>query len=350
MFYRIIKGIIRIFLIIIKMNWIKLIQLYDKKSDTMLWIPSKKFNYIIGDAILWDAATLNAFIKGNIKFRIFYGNQIGMFSKKRIYHTINRGVNIFGFANYADIYSHLTSQLEFQENMLFPNSYEASFWENKGQMHKEFKRLNVSEPETILFNFENKNLIQNSTFPFLIKTEHSCSAKGVYKINNNTELSELLESEKYKIENKIIIKQELVNMRKDLRVILVGNEIVHYYWRINKSKEWKPTSTGFGSEVDFENFPDHWRQHIIDTFKKLNLTSGAFDITWQNDDLSSVPLYLEVSPVYQPNPKIELQGKEYAYYKKSFSLFNTYDKQFVQLIFDIKQKQINFIQNNYLNN
>jgi hypothetical protein len=99
--------------------------------------------------------------------------------------------------------------------------------------------------------------------------------------------------------------------------------------------------------VDFENFPEHWRQHIIDTFKKLNLTSGAFDITWQNDDLNSVPLYLEVSPVFQPNPKIELNGKEYAYYKKSFSPFNTYDTKFVQLIFDIKQKQIKFIQNSF---
>jgi hypothetical protein len=156
----------------------------------------------------------------------------------------------------------------------------------------------------------------------------------------------LLDSEKYKIENKIIIKQELVNMRKDLRVILVGDEIVHYYWRINKSKDWKPTSTSFGSEVDFDNFPEHWRKHILDTFKKLNLTTGAFDITWQNDDLDSVPLYLEVSPVYQPNPKIELNGKEYAYYKKSFSPFNAYDRKFVELIFNIKQKQIQYIQNN----
>lgn len=132
-------------------------------------------------------------------------------------------------------------------------------------------------------------------------------------------------------------------MRKDLRVILVGNEIVHFYWRINLGKEWKPTSTNFGSKVDFDNFPEKWRKHMIDTFKSLNITTGAFDVTWYNDDLETEPLYLEVSPGYQPNPRIELKGKEYAYYKNSFSPFNDYDKLFVKLIFQIKEKQINYL-------
>ena len=122
-------------------------------------------------------------------------------------------------------------------------------------------------------------------------------------------------------ENEVLIKQQLINMRKDLRVILVGGEIVHYYWRINLSGEWKPTSTSFGSKVDFGNFPEQWRQHIIDTFKKLELTAGAFDITWEGDDLSQEPLYLEVSPVFQPNPKIEMRDKSYAYFKKMVNKF-----------------------------
>ena len=72
--------------------------------------------------------------------------------------------------------------------------------------------------------------------------------------------------------NKKLILQRLLNMRRDLRVILVGNEIILHYWRINLSDEWKPTSTGFGSQVDFENFPENWRSWIIDSFNKLKIS------------------------------------------------------------------------------
>jgi hypothetical protein len=343
MIYRIIKGLIRLVIIIRRIRWVQLFKLYDKNADVILWIPAKKLNYLIGDAVLWDAASINSLVINGIKFRILYGSKVGKLSNKIIFHTINRGVNIFEFSNYADIYQHITSQLEVQGNKLFPNTYEVSYWENKGYMHSQFKKLHVSEPNTELYTFEEIDKIQNLAFPFLIKTEHSCSAKGVFKIENKEVFSNLITSDKFRLENKTVIKQELINMRKDLRVILVGNEIVHHYWRINKSKEWKPTSTSFGSDVDFENFPEQWRTHILETFKILNITTGAFDITWQNDDLNNLPLYLEVSPVFQPNPKIELQGKEYAYYKKSFSPFNSYDNKFVDLIFEIKHKQMNFI-------
>ena len=71
----------------------------------------------------------------------------------------------------------------------------------------------------------------------------------------------------------------------------------------------------YGCDVDFDFFPENERSHIIETFKKLDLSSGASDITWQNDDLDSTPIYIEVSPIYQPIPKTELRGKAYASYK-----------------------------------
>lgn len=346
MTYRIIKGLIRFIIIIKRINWFQFYKLYDKQSESVIWIQSKGFNYFIGDAIIWDFATINALVRSNTMFRIYYGSNTEILTNKKIFHTINRGVVLKNLNNYVDSYMYVISKLESQNNILIPSTYEVNYWENKGYMHQQFKIMNVHEPDTQLYTFEKFRQINfsNFTYPFLIKSEHAHSAKGITKIDNESALQKLISSEKFIRENKIIIKQELINMRRDLRVILVGNEIVHFYWRINKSKEWKPTSTSFGSDVDFENFPERWRTHILDTFKMLNITTGAFDITWQDDDLNNLPLYLEVSPVFQPNPKIELKGKEYAYYKKSFSIFNAYDNKFVDLIFKIKQKQINFIQ------
>ncbi|MEO6681528.1 MAG: hypothetical protein ABIN48_01770 [Ginsengibacter sp.] len=206
-------------------------------------------------------------------------------------------------------------------------------------MHKEFARLGISEPKTILCKTLEEASNINLPFPYLIKEEHSCSSNGVYKISSKDELKRLVDSD-FLNRNSTFICQELINMRRDLRVIMVKNEIVLHYWRINKSNEWKPTATGFGSQVDFVNFPTHWKSFIIDTFKKLNLTTGAFDIAWQNDDLSTVPIFLEVSPSYQPNPKVDLEKlkMDYGTFKKKLTLRVNYDKEFIKLFHQIQSK------------
>jgi glutathione synthase/RimK-type ligase-like ATP-grasp enzyme len=343
MLHRIVKGFIRLLLIIRKINWIEFFRYYDIKSDVILWIPKKKLNYFIGDAILWDSATIHSFLKTKKKFKIFYGNKIGTLRNKKIFHTLNRGINVFSFNNYREIYNHVARQLEIQENTLHPSMAEISYWENKGYMHEQFKKFAINEPKTNLISFKELDFFEKVNYPFLVKEEHAFSAKGIHKVDNIKSLKSLVESAVFKSRNQIVIIQELVNMRKDLRVILVGNEIVHFYWRINKSSEWKPTSTSFGSEIDFDNFPEIWRDLIITNFKKFNITTGAFDITWENDDIISKPLFLEISPVYQPNPNIDLKGKEYIYYKKSFSPFNRFDSKFIDLIFEIKMKQMEYI-------
>ena len=141
--------------------------------------------------------------------------------------------------------------------------------------------------------------------------------------------------------NEVIIVQELLNIRKDLRVIFVGNQIVHHYWRINNDNDWKPTSTGQGSSVDFNNFPEKWRSFLISEFNKMDLSTGAFDVAFENDNLDNIPLILEVSPNYQLNPKISHKKhlKSYGAYKKSL-IFNknSYDYQFIKQTFNIIEK------------
>jgi glutathione synthase/RimK-type ligase-like ATP-grasp enzyme len=207
-------------------------------------------------------------------------------------------------------------------------------------MHKKFKQYNISEPQTELCSTMDEVLNLGWDYPFLIKEEHSSASAGVHKINSQEDL-EFHKANKTFKPNEYIIVQKLVEMRKDLRVILVGDEIVHYYWRINNQDEWKPTSTGRGSSVDFEFFPEQWRNFIISEFKKFNIPTGAFDVTWDKDDLSTKPLILEVSPTYQVNPKItnEKQLSQYGKFKSS-SYFgkNSYVFQYVKQTGDIIYK------------
>jgi RimK-like ATP-grasp domain len=341
MLQRVLTGLYRMFLLLRLMQWRKLFRLYNGQATVVLWIPRKGLMYFFSDGVIWDVATINAFCSANISFKIYYGNKIGSLHNRKIFHTINNRLNLFGFADYTSIYHHLLQQLEAQGNQLYPNLWEVKFWENKAFMYEEFKRLNIPTPVTEIFRVRDDVNTASFAYPFLIKKEHSYSSIGLYLIHSKADWDARVSDEKFRRENQHIIKQDLVNMRSDLRVILIGGKIVHFYWRKNKSAEWMPTSTSYGSVVDFENFPEQWRKHIIDTFESLQIAAGAFDITWQNDDLNTTPLYLEVSPVFQPNPNIKIAAnREYADYKKSLSPFNIYNRAFVRLIFELKQKQV----------
>jgi glutathione synthase/RimK-type ligase-like ATP-grasp enzyme len=342
------KKLHRYYLLIKLFPWFKFLKAQNSKSDIIIWIfpsfPKNIFSYISSSMFVKDLATINYHIKNKIPFKIVFGKNIGKYNNKKIYFSLGQYFNFHGFKNHTSVVHYLSNQLEQQGNILVPNSKEILYWENKLYMHQKFDELGIKTPisEILLTN----NLPNNNSlnFPFLLKIPHSASSAGVFKIDNQLELYKLL-SETFIADNPEIIKQELLNIKKDLRVTLVGEEIVLHYWRVNESKEWKPTSTSHGSKVDFITFPEKWRTHIVETFKKTGLSTGAFDVTWQNDDLETEPYFLEVSPTYSPNPNTEPEkyGVTYSQFKKKLKLNNSYLESYIKLVFAITEKHLNFL-------
>ena len=222
---------------------------------------------------------------------------------------------------------------------MYPNLHEVKYWENKKWMHVEFERLNIRHPLSYIIN--KRNDPHNLKFPFLIKEVHSCGGKGIYKIESESELSNYWN---HKIDDFPVIYQQLLNMRRDLRVILVDNEIKLHYWRLNDSDEWRPTSTSRGSCVDFDTFPDQWKQYIVDVFQSLELSTGAFDIAWENDDLKTEPYFLEVSSYYMPNPKTTGKFKNLPYndFKLNIMGKDAYYKRYFQIVSKLKMEVVKF--------
>ncbi len=298
------------------------------KTDVIVWAPIFSWKYFIRDRILLDFSHINSLSRKKIKFKLYVGKNIGKFSNKVIFMAYDFEHNFFGLRDYTKQLYLIIRELENQSNIVFPSSSEFLFWENKQYMHEEFERLKISQPKTeIVYNFHDVDLTKFS-FPFLIKEVHSCQSNGVFKIDKIEDYFEL----RSRIEGSVFLIQELLNIRRDMRVTIVGDEVVHFYWRINNHSEWRPTSTGHGSSVDFENFPLSWKKFIVDEFLKLNLVTGGLDIAWQNDDLSGTPIILEVSPTYQLNP-VTFNPKhiiKYGHYKKK-SIFgiNSYLNQYI---------------------
>lgn len=314
-------------------------------ANYIIWAPNF-FNlrsFLSGDNFQKVMFSYYSLKKENKNATIYTKKNVGRFFEKNIIFFSSDFYNVFGFNNYVDSLINITQSLESQKNQVFPNIHEVKLWENKGYMHEFFEKEFIRTPNTKIHdinNFNSNNM--EIKYPLLLKDEHSCSGKGIYKITSKEELNKLIADFKSTPVRKKIILQNLLNIRRDLRVILVGEEIVLHYWRINLSEEWKPTSTSYGSKVDFDNFPEQWKSWIIESFIKLKLRTGAFDIAWENDDLSTEPYILEVSPFYQPNPRPKNKDdlKNYGKWKKSARLNNSYQSGVVNIFQDIQEKFI----------
>lgn len=314
-------------------------------AHVLVWMPFKwRPSYLGGDNFIKDVGLLSALENAGIEAVPVRSFETVDLSRKAVLFSASKYYNAFCFPDHSAGLRHVAEQLATSAGAVFPNPREAAFWENKVFMHNEFDRLGIITPKTVIGNIDDysyETLTKLfSSHQFLIKEVHSFSAKGVHKVASERDYNEIAENCKINNKSESVLFQELVPMGRDLRVILVGDEIVLHYWRINKGSEWRPTSTGFGSEVDFDSFPEQWSDYIKDVFCKLGVLTGAFDICWRNDDTSTTPLVLEVSSFYQPNPRcsnavIERHGY-YGAWKKSLTFRDSYIDAHVDQIFRIQ--------------
>ena len=341
---RALKKIQTIYFCLVRINWIHFFRLYDRNANTILWYYPRFRKKFYMQSVERDFAFIAGFLKNNEPFRIYFGRNIGKFHHKTIFYSVTKYYELFGFDNYAEILHHISKQLEGQGNRVYPTSHETLFWENKAFMHEEFDRLKIQSPKTkIIRSLQALETLNDFQYPLLLKEPHSSSSMGLYKIQNPQELKAIIEKEQLFLRNETLLVQELLNIRKDIRITTVGDKICSHYWRINQQKEWSSTATGYGSKVDFEFLPESCIPWIEETARKLNLTTAGFDVTWQNDDLSNPPLVLEVSPFYQPNPPADIGNHgTYGAYKKKLLFKNSWDKRFVDIVFDLQISTVTY--------
>ncbi len=337
-----IKRVLRMLFCLYKINWIKFFKNYSQKDGVVIIIPGILKNYFINSLEL-DILNIAVLLKLNKKVALHFGTDFKDFRNRKICYNPSQLFNHSNRLSHAEYISQLVQAAEKNNNNVLLSSYEILFWENKEFMHDQFESLNIRTPKTIIFDTLTAPVGIEYKFPLLVKELHSHASLGVHKCNSREELNSLITSLNPSKQPLKIIIQELLNIKKDLRVILCGDVIVLHYWRINKGSDWKPTSTSHGSDVDFINFPEKWRRYIIENFKKLNLTTGAFDIAWQDDDLNNEPYFLEVSPFYQPNPPFDITNKSFSYgqFKKRLGWKNSWDYLYIENVYLIRLKVFN---------
>jgi glutathione synthase/RimK-type ligase-like ATP-grasp enzyme len=320
-----------------RVNIIGLLLRKRETSDVIVWIKVNPLlniiDYLKYNDLLKDLSIINALQAEKITFRVVYGSQIGKIVGKRIYYSISEMCNPFNLVNYSNSLYYTLKLIESQNNKLYPNIEDVLLWENKGFMHLQFEKLKINHPKTIIFRrTDNLDACDLPSFPLLVKELHSSGSRGLHLIKTRDELSRNI-SMLFSKGQEVVLIQKLVNMRRDLRLVLNGNNVVSYYWRINPDNYWKSTATSFGGLTEFEKFPQKWLHVFVDYMKLLRLDHAAFDIAWEDDDINSKPLILEVSPAYQLNPSlpIEYQGIPYRIWKKKIFWKKSYYKEYINV-------------------
>lgn len=322
-----------------KIDWIRFMKLYSSTADNVIF-----FSFLAGrfsnEIFLWDLSNINNMIENEFKFKVAI--KLDSVVNKRIWwspsvHLVPRTVK-----NYPAYLFNEAQQIESRDNELIPSAYETSLYENKSHMHKLFESNEIRTPKTSIFSKVEEFDGNNLSYPVLLKGEYSSGSRDIYKFSNVQELSDFLTDSDYLKRFDNLILQELLNIRRDLRVTVVGDEIVLFYWRINNDSNWKPTASSYGGTIVFSDFPMGWEKYIIDNFKKLNLKMGAFDVAWADDDLANEPYFLEVSPRFSPNPPLFSDvGMTYGKWKKKLFGKEVYYKKQADLIFNISRKHFN---------
>ena len=335
---RVIFAIQRLIYPIINLNFIGFFKYYKPESKVVVissLLTTKKF---LSESICWEIGFINALIERKINFSI--KSLSGNFQNKIIFWSPNQNFDKYKVRNYTDSITFLAKQLEKQGNKIFVKANEIKYLENKYYMHKKFDELEINTPTTWYYKSVYDIDYNLLTFPLLFKGVHSSGSQDIFKLNNLKDLKIFISDFERHNPNLEIVLQKLVNMRKDMRVTTIGNEIIFSFWRINKSKEWQTTATKNGASVIFEDVPDQWKNYILECVKKTKMDICGLDITFENDNIKNKPYILEVSPRFSQNPPYKNKKFTYGDYKKKVFIKNNYRYNQTKVLIDLAKKYI----------
>jgi len=133
----------------------------------------------------------------------------------------------------------------------FPSYHTYKCVQDKIRQTALFYLLNIPHPKTRVFygNRQKKSITDRFDFPFIAKIPRgSAMGRGVYLIRNAEELAA------YCSLTHIAYIQEYLPIDRDIRVVVVGNRVVHAYWRIAKPGEFR-SNVAVGGSVSLSPVP-----------------------------------------------------------------------------------------------
>ena len=116
-----------------------------------------------------------------------------------------------------------------------------------------------------------EQILDEFTFPFVAKEIRNAEGRGVFLIENRRNLAD------YAARNSMLYVQELLPIDRDVRVVVVGQEVVTAYWRIAPPNGFH-NNVAQGGEVSFDAVPAEAVSLVQRVAADLNINYAGFDV------------------------------------------------------------------------
>lgn len=160
----------------------------------------------------------------------------------------------------------------------FPGYNTYKYAQDKIKQTALFKLMNIPHPFTKIFygKKQQATITDFFSYPFIGKIPRgSAMGKGVFLINNADELKEYINK------SKIAYIQEYLKTDRDMRIVVIGNTIVHSYWRITGGDSFK-TNIAAGGRVSLAPVPNEAKQLALKTAEVCKWDDVGIDIIENN--------------------------------------------------------------------
>jgi len=163
----------------------------------------------------------------------------------------------------------------------FPSYHTYKCVQDKIKQTALFNLLEIPHPRTRVFygKRQKSNISNHFKFPFIAKIPRgSAMGRGVYLIRNPKDLLS------YCNLTTVAYIQEYIPSDRDIRVVVIGDEVVHAYWRIAPPEDFR-SNVAVGAAIRLDSVPQEVLDLALDTARKCRWDDVGIDIVANDGQL-----------------------------------------------------------------
>ncbi|MYM61842.1 RimK family alpha-L-glutamate ligase [Pseudomaricurvus sp. HS19] len=172
-------------------------------------------------------------------------------------------------------YWQLNGLLYSLNSRIFPSESTYRIGHNKIEMTRAIQLLTPSNlPRTLIAannDSDAGHLWQAMELPFVAKLAKASQGEGVWLIEDRQQWLE------YRQRADSLYVQEHLPIDRDLRIVMVGNEVIAAYWRHQSERSFH-TNVSRGGHVSYDDVPAAAIDYVQQLARKLNINHAGFDI------------------------------------------------------------------------
>ena len=163
----------------------------------------------------------------------------------------------------------------------FPSYHNYKCVQDKIKQTALFNLLEIPHPRTRVFygNRQKNSICDRFNFPFIAKIPRgSAMGRGVYLIRSQKDLDAYIKL------SKVAYIQEYLPSDRDMRVVIIGDRVVHAYWRIAPSDEFR-SNVAVGARISLDPVPKNALDLARETAKRCRWDDVGIDIIEHDKNL-----------------------------------------------------------------